>query len=167
MNNNIQKSCVGIPCFGGEEKLLCISPHNMMRCTTQCPFQCPPCLISSICSLVGCSKSNFPFSFCFVVNYFMGGKCKLTIVVIVGLHFCGFIFHGCSAPRKLGKNGCTHGATKLLGLRLNQGEENPANCGNATWWYICGNGRKGCVVETFDVSKNSLVFAWFSISPTR
>ncbi len=87
-----------------------------------------------------------------------GGCCK---------HLCGFIFHERSAPRKLGKNGCTHSVTKLVKLGWNQGEENPPNYGNATWQCICGSGREGCVVKTFDVFKNSLVFAWFSISPTR
>jgi hypothetical protein len=36
-----------------------------------------------------------------------GGCCK---------HLCGFIFHERSAPRKLGKNGCTHSVTKLVKL---------------------------------------------------
>jgi len=87
-----------------------------------------------------------------------GGCCR---------HLCGFIFHGRSAPKKLGKNGCTHSVIKLIRLGWNQGEENLPNYGNATWWCICGNGREGRVVETFDVFKNSLVFAWFSIFPTR
>ncbi len=74
-------------------------------------------------------------------------------------HSCGFIFHGHSALKKLGKNSCMHSATKIVRLGWNQGEENPPNYSNATWRCICGSGRGGCVVETFDVFKNSLVFA--------
>jgi hypothetical protein len=78
-----------------------------------------------------------------------GGCCR---------HFYGFIFHGSSVMRKLGNNGCMHNATKLVGLGWNQGEDNLVNCGNATWWCICGSGREGRVVESFDVLKNSLFF---------
>jgi len=165
-NNHIYENCVGMPCFDRKEKGLCISPHNVMRCITQCSFQGLPCLICSICSLIRCSNSNFPFLFCLVVCCFTIRKCKLAMVAIVVLCFCGVIFPRHNAMGELGKNGCTF-AIKLVGLGWNQGEDNPTNYGSATWWCICGSGREGNVITTFDVSKNSLIFAQFSITPTR
>ncbi len=45
----------------------------------------------------------------------MVGECKLVVVAIVGLRFCGVIFLGCSVMGELGKNGCTL-VTKFVGL---------------------------------------------------